>query len=59
MALPAITYPTFDFADVITGLSGAITAVVVPALPFLVAAAALTGAVGWIMRKGKSAAKLR
>lgn len=57
--MPQISFPTFDFSTVLEVLSSAIGAVAVPALPYLIGAAALTGVVTWIVRKGKGVVKLR
>lgn len=54
-----IVFPTFDFSEVLDILSGAISAVAMPAVPYLIGAAALTGIVGWVVRRGSRAARLK
>lgn len=49
----------FDWAGLLTIFTDAISTVAMPALPFLIGAAALGGAFTWISRRGKSAVKIK
>lgn len=56
---PEIEWPTFDFSSLLGILTDGIGSVVMPALPFLIGAAAIVGAVTWIYKRGRGVVKLK